>query len=671
MSWKELRFSLQEGITLIDGWNEDDQTSEGSGKSAVLNAICWGIYGKLPKDTNINDVIKHGEKGTDVELWFGEEYVVKRTRNPNDLMILRSVKDGFKTIKGKDARETQKLIEDFVGLSFEAFCNSVYFAQNNNKKWITETQENRGRILSEIQDLQIFDKARKEVLDLLKAESASYTTMIHDIELTDRDLQLNAQKLATAEEQIKGMQTQWQSQINSLKEQIITSHNKLAALNADIETREQSAASVSQLDPAKKLELQNQITELNLQIAQLQHKKTNLDSLKRAQEMKKSEGQQYGAKYKKLEARQAELTQFLADPSTVPNFNMSFSRVTKELADLQLHLQNPDKPCPTCSTIITASPEVIAKIKTDINQAQTQLEGYKDAAQKELTSTEAEKQTILAHLQDLSKSLQEEIPSADSITNEISELTRTKAQVSAAIVEIEDQERNAASLQAVLGSLKQQRDQINAEVQSLAQRCQEIQSNPPVQDTENIKALVLEKQTLLDKHQTLVRLKEEKAIYVKQLESLKAGFKEIKSHIFTSALNEINARVQKYLEKLFEVPVKLRFTNENMKIGTETSINGHVQGLGLMSGGQFRRLSLATDLALADVVNSRKQGKVNTIILDEYFKDLSEQSMEKCLHLLESRKQPVLLIEHNSIFKNIINNSFFVKYENGTSYATV
>jgi DNA repair exonuclease SbcCD ATPase subunit len=82
-------------------------------------------------------------------------------------------------------------------------------------------------------------------------------------------------------------------------------------------------------------------------------------------------------------------------------------------------------------------------------------------------------------------------------------------------------------------------------------------------------------------------------------------------------------------------------------------------------------VSLAVDLALSDVVTSRKGAQIGVLILDEYFKDLSETSMEKCLTLLEGRGQPVLLIEHNSIFKNIVNNSIMVRLEDGTSSVEV
>jgi ATPase subunit of ABC transporter with duplicated ATPase domains len=76
---------------------------------------------------------------------------------------------------------------------------------------------------------------------------------------------------------------------------------------------------------------------------------------------------------------------------------------------------------------------------------------------------------------------------------------------------------------------------------------------------------------------------------------------------------------------------------------------------------------LAVDLAIADIVASRKASKLNVLILDEYFKDLSEVSMEKCLDLLTKRKCPVILVEHNTLFKNIVENTFFARLKDGTT----
>jgi DNA repair exonuclease SbcCD ATPase subunit len=136
-------------------------------------------------------------------------------------------------------------------------------------------------------------------------------------------------------------------------------------------------------------------------------------------------------------------------------------------------------------------------------------------------------------------------------------------------------------------------------------------------------------------------------------------------------LNEINSRVRKYLDHLFEVPVTVKFRNEDMKIETDVTYDGVSRGLGLLSGGQFRRVSLAVDLALSDVITARKGSRIGITIWDEYMKDLSESSMEKVLELFTARNQPTILIEHNSLFKQIVSTTIFVKLENGTSHVQI
>jgi len=73
------------------------------------------------------------------------------------------------------------------------------------------------------------------------------------------------------------------------------------------------------------------------------------------------------------------------------------------------------------------------------------------------------------------------------------------------------------------------------------------------------------------------------------------------------------------------------------------------------------------DLAIADVTLSRKGNKLNLMIMDEYFKDLSIPSMNRVLKILQARKTPTLLIEHNDLFKSIVNQSVEIELRGGTS----
>lgn len=660
LSFAELDFEMKAGVTLIDGWNEDDQTPEGAGKSAILNAICWGYFGKIPKDANIDDVIKEGEKSAGVEVEHNDGVVIRRLRGPNELAI---VKDG-QVIKGKDAKETQALIEEYLGLTFETFCQTIYFAQNYTKKFITANQEEKGKILSEVQDLIIFDKATKEVKSLIKLEEDAQTKLKHsrdlalkDEELTKRDitaeelkhqhaLQQQAQRIKNLESQIVNLEMQRKNaidqqilRVNNLNGQIIDAERTAQAHEASKAQLLEAVAALVYDEGKEKLlvEANNQII---AQAAVVTSEIQNIDRLVAQRTTAENQGKRLAARYKQIQVDKQKNLDFIANPS---------------------------KNCPTCNTKLEAC---------DTTHATT-----------EVARLEAEEAEIIASLTALDAELSAPVPTKDELNQKLNEFRQARMANDAAIQEIrsikDQMNRAGAHLTSFDQNIKAQRDKAEklraqAAIESQPLTFDDTQLNglkasleaeklPIAFDSGPIEALKLKLDSIKEKLEELDRISAEKNKYISRLEELKNGFKEIKSYVFNSMLNEINARVQKYLGHLFELPVTVRFKNDDMKIETEVKFDGADRGLGLLSGGQFRRVSLAVDLALSDVITARKGSRVGVLILDEYFKDLSETSMEKCLALLEGRGQPVLLIEHNSMFKNIVNNSVMVRLENGTS----
>jgi len=171
----------------------------------------------------------------------------------------------------------------------------------------------------------------------------------------------------------------------------------------------------------------------------------------------------------------------------------------------------------------------------------------------------------------------------------------------------------------------------------------------------------------------LSKVVEELAERQSTYEILKDGFKEVKSLAFQDTMTELNTRSNFYLSELFDQNVTIKFTNNNdngevTRIQTELYINGELRQLGLFSGGQTRRIMLAVDLAISDIIHLRTGKTDKLLIMDEYFKDLSEQSMEKVCKLLTKFEGSVILVEHNNIINSLATNNVEVEYKNAESY---
>lgn len=659
LSIQNLDITVPTGVTLIDGWNEDDQTPEGSGKSAILNAKCWCLYGKIPKDANIDDVIKTGEKSCVVENHFGNA-VVRRSRGPNELSL---TVDG-KVIKGKDARETQAIIEEYIGLTFETFCQTVYFAQNYAKKFITANQEEKGKILSEVQNLSVFDKAGKEVSELIKINEADLIKLKHSKEVAVKYEDLIKRDIAAEELKRSHALQQQEQRIQNLVSQIAgqealhkSAYDEQVRRISDLNVQVQDAERIASEHESAKEQLlaasadwvydeprEKQLQELNNQLmgeaGAINAELSGIDRLVSKRMTAESQGRRYATRYKQVQVDRQKNLDFIA---------------------------NPTKDCPTCGSKLESC---------DTSHAVT-----------EIAKLDQETAEITAALTELAAEIDAPIPTKDELNAKLADIRQRRnahdEEIKNVRVVKDKLNQYAVHLNGLDQNVKSQRDRI-AKLQTSI----EMAGRPLVVDTSALDALRMrlesESQPLkfdlgpiealqakLDANQeqvfTFGQMIETKTKHLSRLEDLKTGFKEVKSFVFNSLLNQVNARIQKYLGQLFEVPVVVRFVNEDMKIETKVKFDGIDRGLGLLSGGQFRRVSLAVDLALSDVITSRKGSKVNLLILDEYFKDLSETSMEKCLALLEKRDQPVLLIEHNSIFNSIVNQKIHVRLIDGTS----
>jgi DNA repair exonuclease SbcCD ATPase subunit len=617
-SWEKLEFNINSGITSIDGYNIDDDCSEGSGKSAVINALCWLAYGEIPKDVKVDEVIRRGQKGCSGVLTLDHPVYqsINRSRNPNQVYLLTN--SGEK-ITGKDARETQELINDILGMSFKTFCMSCYFSQNQHSKFISATPEEKSKILSEILNLLTFDKAYKKAHELLKIEKSSYDSLMTTRTSLEVEQKHIEELIDIADKRIVEREAQALKKIKEIETRILD-------LNLSITN------TADKIDNLLSLELDD--SDILANLAKLEKDKVVQEELRQA--LLVNIGSVDEKRQFKIRLQTSQQSQL-----------KSLEKVARDYTKLEAFIANPTKVCPTCGTVLE---------KADTSHAIIELEGLGKKIEDLGTDLDALEEQIKA----------EPVFSLTQLQSELSKVDESLRDFRLSIKTEKDKLLKAQNIKNQIELLKRQVEK-DAGNLSKEQDLLETAGCCLIDDLIEEKARYQVKlDTCIENRGTTDVLLAEKLSYMNRLETLKVGFKETKSYVFNSALGELTRKLNKYASALFEMPVKVKFNNDDMKITTSINLNGDECSLGTLSGGQGSRVSLACDLALAEMVSTRNKG-LDLAIFDEPFQNFSESSMLKSIELFRGLKKPIIIIEHNSIVKSIVNKTFSVKLQKGVS----
>jgi len=202
----------KEQLTLVLGENldqggDDSGSRNGTGKTTIINALSYALYGQALTNIKRNNLInKTNSKGMLVTLHFekdGQDYRIERGRSPNVLkfFINNHEQDLLDESQG-DSRKTQEFINDLLGITIlsEKADNLKEQVKTTKDSITTETlkieaiQSANEKIESTIENLRKNQRAwnAKNKQDLEKL-----TQSIEELEHLDIDAELEAhEKLA-------------------------------------------------------------------------------------------------------------------------------------------------------------------------------------------------------------------------------------------------------------------------------------------------------------------------------------------------------------------------------------------------------------------------------------------------------------------------------------------
>lgn len=170
-SYKELIFDFaDQGLTLIQGPN-------GAGKSTLADAIPWILFGKTAKGGTVDEVLSWPGKETCVgklDIFVNNIlYTITRSRgtNKNDLYyeIL-----GASIFRGKDLRDTQRIIDEKLGTTYDLYLAGSYYHEfSQTAQFFSTTANNRRLICEQLVDLKLPIKLQSAISLERKAHKKS------------------------------------------------------------------------------------------------------------------------------------------------------------------------------------------------------------------------------------------------------------------------------------------------------------------------------------------------------------------------------------------------------------------------------------------------------------------------------------------------------------------
>lgn len=166
--------------------------ANGAGKSSLLDAITWALWGKARAKRDA-EMVHTGQSDMHVQLDFeqeGQRYRVirrlSRKKQSVSTLDLFSLLDGqLNTLSEPSMRETQHKINRLLRLDYETFVHSAFLQQGRADAFTIKAPAQRKQILSDILGLaqwEHYEEAAKATLNAITDELRVIDGRIRDIE---------------------------------------------------------------------------------------------------------------------------------------------------------------------------------------------------------------------------------------------------------------------------------------------------------------------------------------------------------------------------------------------------------------------------------------------------------------------------------------------------------
>ncbi len=670
-SYPHQEIEFPEGTILLSG-------NIGSGKSTILLAIDFVLFGIQGKELSGQSLLRNGEKKGSVHLFLeidNKNIEIKRVLHRSQDSVKQEagfiIRDGEK--KDLTTTEIKQAVLELLQYPKELLTKSksliykytVYTPQEEMKQILLGNKESRIDTLRKVFGIDKYKRVQENVKIFLLSSR-----------LKMKEIQTRSEGLQEKQEELKEKQ-------NS-KQELITIKQK-----KDLEKEENK----KQLN-SKKLIIEQKESEIKLNI----EVKRQLDITKVELANKISRLEQLKSEETNLEEEINKLTQEVPQPQETQNFKSQIEELKTQSQTLDTNLQeirrniqlhkisitnseNTIKSLTELDTCPTCKQKVSQEYKQNVVDEENKKIQENKLKEREFTLKEQELTTNinnlkekLQNLETQEKSIELQKVKSDLLNekkNNREKLQTEQLTIKEEVTKLTTQQNELTSKTQNIESIESSYNQEKQEYESL----QEIERNTSIEiakldsDIKNINNSILTTQEEIAKKQAYQQ-------QYNKIQETHSFLQERLIELLGTIEKKIMLKIYHDFNSLFQQWFSMLIDQENLMVTLDEEFtpileqNGYNLDYNFLSGGEKTATALAYRLALNQVINNliRTIKTRDILILDEPTDGFSNDQLERMRLLLKELKvKQIILVSHEAKIESFVDNVIQIEKNNHVS----
>jgi DNA repair exonuclease SbcCD ATPase subunit len=628
----------------------------GAGKSTIVEAIVWAIYGSAK--TGNKDVVRSGTEYCYVELDLeidGKLYRIEREYDDGKMGLSVKV-DGKAVAQG--SKNLASIVVKAVGATKELLQESVVIPQGQLNSFIKSTPSQRRDLVASILGLDKYGRAWETAKDSLREMTVAVASRKGTID--------------AIEGQITAMPS-----YDDLNAAIATTSAEIGAFNSKITDLTQKQERILAEDRATRETCANLDVTIKSLTTKIAHAEINFDT-------------QIGKAESDIRVCENRVTTIDNLRGMLPSLELSLkeandalaemARVGKEIEDANREIEGCRKRiavikdggdiCPVCGTTIEP-----AKWQTIVKAIEDEMRSFMDKLSKlPRTQTNGQPEVIARQISETKEKvakLEGQQDTKQILLDQLSNLKLQKQQVGDGL---------RGELEAATQTLKLVGTKLNTEVNVLGSEITMITAQRDI-CSKRLVGFASTKQSRETLENSLKDARDNLALFKDKLpetEFVAAALSPtgIPLMITDHYMPLVAQRTQELLHMMSDgqLNVRVEITEAGTKKGIELSAGTDtLRPIESLSGGEGTRVSLALRVALSQILQEMSGCHFNCLIVDEpeYLDPVGISQFIATINTLRDQYQQIFVMSHIDSIKNSFPNAIMVAKQNEISEAKV